>query len=170
MTKKLVITIAVLFSLSTILILNNSFLYEVKKKLNIISAGSYADAEIYQLNYSVEEVKDAIKQFKKEHSEFNTPKVSVRNEGEFELIDKESKNHWFLIYFYNPDQNVILNICIRGNSTNTKLAFVALNKGLDIGNWKDVNKDFSYKENEKIKEHFQTKYLTPIKRLLDKNQ
>ena len=70
MTKKLVITIAVLFSLSTILILNNSFLYEVKKKLNIISAGSYADAEIYQLNYSVEEVKDAIKQFKKEHSEF----------------------------------------------------------------------------------------------------
>lgn len=113
--------------------------------MNIISAGSYADAEIYQLNYSVEEVKDAIKQFKKEHSEFNTPKVSVRNEGEFELIDKESKNHWFLIYFYNPDQNVILNICIRGNSTNTKLAFVALNKGLDIGNWKDVNKDFSYK-------------------------
>ncbi|SHN60046.1 hypothetical protein SAMN05444395_102331 [Flavobacterium fryxellicola] len=33
------------------------------------------------------------------------------------------------------------------------MAFVVINKGLDIGNWKDVNKDFSYKENEKIKEH-----------------
>lgn len=75
-----------------------------------------------------------------------------------------------MIYFYNPHQNVILNICILGNSTNTKLAFVALNKGLDIGNWKDVNKDFSYKENEKIKEYFQTKYLTPIKKILDKKE
>jgi len=63
----------------------------------MISVGSYAYAEIYQLNYSVEEVKDAIEQFKKEHPEFNMPKVSVRNEGEFELINKESENHWFLI-------------------------------------------------------------------------
>lgn len=170
MTKKLIITIAVLFSLCTILILNDSFLYEVKKKLNMISAGSYAYAEIYPLNYSVEEVKDAIKQFKKEHPEFNMPKVSVRNQGEFELIDKESENHWFLIYFYNPDQNVIFNICIRGNGTNTELAFVAINEGLDLGNWKDVNKDFSYEENEETKEHFQATYLMPIKRILDKKQ
>lgn len=170
MTKKLVITVAVLFSLSTILILNNSFLYEVKKKLNMISAGSYAYAEIYQLNYSEEQVKDAVQQFKKEHPEFNMPKVYIRNEGEFELIDKEAENHWFLIYFYNPDQNIILNISIRGNSTKVKLAFVAINKGLDIGNWIDINKDFSYKENEKMKEDFQTKYLTPIIRILDKKK
>ncbi|MCC7296956.1 MAG: hypothetical protein IT244_01380 [Bacteroidia bacterium] len=50
----------------------------------------------------------------------------------------------------------------------TDLALVSINQGLDIGNWKDVNKEFGDLENQKVKTKFEKSILSPIKLLLKK--
>jgi hypothetical protein len=44
----------------------------------------------------------------------------------------------------------------------TNLAFVAVKKREDVGNWKDINKDFSRAENKARKEEFRALILDRI--------
>jgi hypothetical protein len=134
--------------------------------MNLISAGSYADSESYELPYSETNVINAIEKLKERNPKFKVPEVSISPNDSFVLEDSRSKNGlWFIAYLYDSDENRILNIAIRGNKTNTTLEFTSINKGLKIGNWKEINLDFSYDENQELKKRFEETYL-PIKTLL----
>jgi hypothetical protein len=54
----------------------------------VLSAGSYPFAETYELDYSEEEVKSAIKKSKNEHPEYNVPLVTINNQGKYTLLDE----------------------------------------------------------------------------------
>jgi hypothetical protein len=134
-----------------------------------IAAGSYPYAETYELNYSEEEVKRAINEFKQEHSEYIVPKVTIDDEATFDLIDEQSKepSHWYIVYFYYPKENQIILTWTRPSENGkTTLAFVGINKGLTLGNWKDINKDFSRSENKDEKKKFEERILSQIKKKL----
>jgi hypothetical protein len=45
----------------------------------------------------------------------------------------------------------------------TTFAFVAINHGLELGNWKDINKDFTKKEDSIQKIKFERFILNPVK-------
>lgn len=76
-------------------------------------------------------------------------------------------DYWYHIYFYYKDENKLLNTWVRQlNKENTTFAFVAVNDGLTLGNWKRVNKDFSSKENELVKEKFEKQILNKIKAMV----
>src|SRR4051812_11437592 len=131
--------------------------------------GSYPYAEAYELNASEDNVINTIKQFKTVHPELSVPKVQIQNQGQFDLTDgrKDSSDLWYHIYFYYPQEHQIVYTWTRPDGQDkTIFAFVSLNSGLNLGNWKDINKDFSSLENKKLKEQFKERILDSIKQRL----
>ncbi len=129
------------------------------------ASGSYPYAETYELDFSEEEVKQAVNEFKQEHPEYTVPKVTIENKGFFDLLDGQSKepSHWYNIYFYYKNENRILYTWTRPFDENkTAFALVSINNGLNIGNWKEINKDFSCTENKKEKKKFEEQILNKI--------
>jgi hypothetical protein len=170
MRKYQILIATILLAISAILIFSNTARYELTKRINIISAGSYAFSESYEFPYSEARVIKAIENFKEKNPKYQVPEVSIFSNNSFKLEDSRSENGlWFIAYFYDADENRIFNIAIRGNETNTTLEFVSINNGLKIGNWKDINRDFSYDENERLKNRFEESCLNPIKKLLNNN-
>ena len=165
MTKKIITSLILI--LSAILIFSNTARYEVAKRVNMISAGSYPFSESYKLPYSETEVIKAMEKFKEKNPKYEVPEVSISSNNSFKLEDTRSENGlWFVAFLYDSNENRILNIAIRGNETNTTLEFVSINKGFEIGHWKDINRDFSYDENQQLKNSFEKFYLNPIKQIL----
>src|SRR4051812_1424765 len=76
----------------------------------LFSPGSYPNAERYELNYPEENVIRAINKFKKEHPEYTVPKVDNPKMGAFEVEDgkSDSLDHWYSVYFYYKNENLIL--------------------------------------------------------------
>lgn len=131
--------------------------------------GSYPYAEKYELNYPEELVKKAIHEFKAEHPEYNVPNVTINNEGSFELPDEQTTNpaFWYLIYFYYKNENKIVFTWTRSSTKeNCTFALVAINDGLNIGNWKEINKDFDRAKNSEEKRKFEALILQAITKKL----
>lgn len=152
--KNIIITI--------VIVLLIGLLYWLKQELSV---GSYSNAEKYTLKGNEQAVKNAINQFKQNNKEYLVPKVSINNQGAWDLLDEPKGNppHWFGFYFYYNNENKIVFTLIRAAGKNkTEFFFVATNKGLNIGNWKDINKDFSSDENKIEKEKFEKEILKGI--------
>jgi hypothetical protein len=131
--------------------------------------GSYPYAETYELNYSEDEVKTAINKFKQENSEYIVPKVTIDGKKTWDLIDEQSKepNYWYCIYFYYKNENKIIYAWTRpAEKGKTTFAFVSINNGLVLGNWKDINKDFNRSENKEEKKKFEERILNKLKEKL----
>lgn len=131
--------------------------------------GSYPYAEEYELSYSEEKVKSAITKFKEKHPEYRVPKVTINHKDTTDLADGQSNepNGIYSVYFYYKDEDKILFTWIRpSGNEKTTLALVSINNGLDIGNWKDINKDFGSSENKGEKQKFEERILNDIKKEL----
>lgn len=126
-----------------------------------VAPGNYSHAERYTLNGNIDSVISIIENFKNENPEYNIPKALV--------LEDKKKDYWFFIYFYYQDKNQILCTWLRSDGkTKTTFAFVSVNEGLDLGNWKDVNNDFGFFENRRIKKEFEEKILDKIKENIKK--
>jgi hypothetical protein len=78
-------------------------------------------------------------------------------------LGREKFDFWYHIYFYYPEKNQIVKTWTRAHTqTTTNFAFVALNQGLTLGNWIDVNKYFLWWKNKPIKEEFEKRILSKI--------
>ena len=137
----------------------------------MFSPGSYPFAEVYEINAPEKDVIKAIEEFKNMNPEFIVPNVTIEKSGVFSLSESEGrkeKSHWYFNYFYYKKENKIILTWTRPAIENNKtdFAFVSINEGLDLGNWKDVNDDFGYFENKDVKAKFENLILIPIKRLL----
>lgn len=133
--------------------------------------GSYPYAEEYVLNFPEEEVHKAIAEFKQDHPEYVVPKVTINNQGSFDLVDElvDPNSYWYKFYFYDKAENKILYTWTRSKGKNkTTFAFVGINNGLDIPKWKDINKDFSRSDNNREKKKFEERILNKIQEQLSK--
>jgi hypothetical protein len=133
------------------------------------SPGSYPFAEKYELDYPYDVVKKTIVEFKQKNRNYSVPKVTINNSGSWDLIDepKGSTKIWYGFYFYNGKENKIYFTLIQSIDKNkTEFSFVAINNGLNIGNWKDINNDLNYFENKKEKENFESSILQHLKQEL----
>ena len=126
--------------------------------------GSYSSAEEFMLNANEKDVIDVINQYKIDHPEISVPKVQIENQGQFDLPDgKDSSSHWYTFYFYYKKENQIIFTWTRPNGNQkTTFAFIAINNGLNIGNWKVINRDFSSNEDQMNKEKFKSQILDSI--------
>lgn len=130
-----------------------------------LQSGSYINAQEYIINEKEELVIEAIEDFKKENPQYIVPEVLGLKDGR----DKNLVNdHWYHLYFYNKKENQIIYAWVRSNlkNTNTTFALVAVNEGLTLGNWKDVNKELNEFEDKKVNEMFVIQILNPVKKLI----
>jgi hypothetical protein len=118
---------------------------------NIISAGSYQDAQRYRYKIHERPLIKIILSLKTSNPDLNPPK-------KLGLIDgrADSTDHWYHIYFFDRERNVLLDTWVRGyDEVTTDFAFVGVNEGLQLGNWKQINSDdYNKVENEKQLEAF----------------
>ncbi|WP_291123504.1 hypothetical protein, partial [Flavobacterium sp. UBA6046] len=101
----------------------------------------------------------AVEKFKSDN-----PKYTLPNQERFTDGKRNKKDHWYHIWFYYPDRNMIVKSWIRGN----KIAFVGIGSGMDLSNYKEINKDFDYSENKKEKKKFEEQILNKIMEKLPK--
>jgi hypothetical protein len=132
---------------------------------NVISAGSYAYAEEYQIKTNESEIINKIKEFKMNNPEYCPPDKMQLKDGR----SNDKDDHWYHVYFYYTDKNQIIYTWIRQYDKETiTFAFVGINDGLELGHWRDINKDFDSKNNRLEKEMFEKRILSPIKSMLNK--
>lgn len=126
-----------------------------------LSPGFYQNAERYKLDIEESSLIKLINQFKIENPALEIPKASMLIDGKRNETDK-----WHHFYFYFEEENMIVKTWVRGvvgNANETIFAFVGVNEGLDLGNWKTINKDISRSENKYLKELFEDRILSKVK-------
>lgn len=153
--------------------MNNSFIKKFFLLTIIIkiiacnfNSGSYPYAEQYELDLSYEKAKMAILNFKKKHPEYIVPKVNINGKGLWNLKDVQTQEQskWYKCYFYYKDENkIVLTLLRYAGKNKTNIALVSINNGLKIGNWKEINKDFSSLENSEEKRKFEIRILKQLK-------
>lgn len=125
--------------------------------------GSYPYAEHYELNVDEDLAIKTVQNFKKNNPQFNVPEQAQLDDGR----GGNDGGHWYHVYFYYPKENqIILTWTRRESKTKTTFAFVGVGEGLTLGNWKEINKDFSNSENILQKKRFEERILNQIKSTL----
>ena len=103
------------------------------------SPGFYGSAEKYELNIKEADLVVVIQKFKSQNPKYKVPEQTG-------LSDHWS-NHWFVVYFYYPEQKQIIYTTIRGLSKGKTAFAIVYVKTSSFGNWKGINKDLSRSEN-----------------------
>ena len=137
------------------------FLY---KFADMFSPGSYGHAETYELNYPEDKVIEAVRKLKNSDTTLAVP-IGLKDGKE------KQSDHWYNLYFYDKKNNRIMFTWTRPSGrTSTTFAFVAINNGLTLGNWKDVNDDFGHPENKEVIKDFEETILKQVKGILDNDK
>ncbi len=124
-----------------------------------LAPGSYPHAEEYEINSNEALLIKAIQGFKKDNPQFNVPEQTQLRDGR-----NNDKDHWYHLYFYYPQENQIVYAWTRPiDGKRTTFAFVSVNQGLTLGNWKEINNDFDRSENNEQKRKFEERILSKIK-------
>lgn len=123
------------------------------------SPGSYPNAKTYELSIEESELINLITDFKEENSEFKTPKQAG-------LRDHKS-NHWYIVYFYLPEDHEIILTWTRPSGKNTTtwaLVSVVDEQG---EKWRKINNDIGSAEKRVYINKFESQILRRIKEKID---
>ncbi len=129
-------------------------LFATSCDINIISAGSYPYAERYLFDCNLESVIMEIATIKQKDSTLIPPKVYIETTSNtFDLTDTFNQGSYYIVYLYFKKENKIYYVALNKEDNNrTELLFDGVNKGLELGKWKQINKDLSDEENNHEKE------------------
>lgn len=121
--------------------------------------GSYPYAEIYKYKVNSDTLIKVLTILKEKDSCLKIPEDVGLKDG------KGGRNdYWYHFYFFNKNKNEIFHTWVRSeNNTITNFAFVGVNKSLQLGNWKEINKDFNKAENIREEKEFKHLILDKIK-------
>lgn len=144
MKKILVVLILVLLSF-----------YIVYEMARAFSPGLYPNAEMYEINLKDSTLISKIQKFKMSNSVFEVPNKIGLTDGYF----GEHKER-FGFYFYLKNENKTIFIWVRALTlSQAQLAFVSVNEGVELGNWKELNNDYDFFETRKERERFENLVL-----------
>lgn len=121
-------------------------------------SGAYPFSAIYEIDVKESLLKQKIKEFKENNPSYNTPE-------QCELTDHtdQSYNNLFRVYFYYKKENKIVTIWVSsGNKNKSELGVVAINNGLDIGNWRTLNSDLDEDETQEELSLFENRILKQL--------
>lgn len=126
----------------------------------MFSPGTDVNAEVYDVEIKNTLLIQKMLFFKKIRKEYSVPKGIGLEDGV-----SEGNNGKFYIYFYYKPENQIVIISVAPNiedKNKSKVAFIAINQGLDLGNWKEINYDFDSEESKKEKEKFEERIFKSL--------
>jgi len=122
----------------------------------MFGAGSYPYAEYYELNYPEDTVLKAIEKIKEEN-----PNIA----GGSSYEDTDTTDYWHHLYF-SLDHYIILTWTRPSSPTTTSFAFVS--RLGENSTWKDINDDFGYFENRRIKKSFNENIFKKLQAKLER--
>lgn len=126
---------------------------------NMFAPGSYSYSEKYELDVDENILIEAIDNFKEENTKYSLPEQIQLKDGR-----RDSSDYWYHIYFYYPEENQIVKSWVRQKEKGkVTFAFVGINEGQNLGNWRMINKDFSKSENREQISKFEERILKRIK-------
>lgn len=128
-----------------------------------VSPGFYPDAERYELEVSESKAIELITELKAQNPSLALPKSHLLIDGR-----RDSSDNWYHFYFYSKEENIIIKTWVRGvvgDNDKTVFAFVSVNEGLELGNWKGINKDFSFSENKRLKKLFESMIFLEVQKI-----
>jgi hypothetical protein len=135
----------------------------------MLAPGYDVDAEEYEFNVSDSELIHAVELFKTENSKYCLPFETGLKDGRG---DNPDNNLYYHVYFYYPEENQIVYGWIRQTpyvkETKTTFAFVGINSSLQLGNWRDINRDFTRAANKEQIKKFEERILSKIESRLGK--
>lgn len=142
-----------------VIVLAGVGIYELSK---IYSPGTFPDVETYGFDVKETEMIKVINEFKEQNQKYIPPASLGLEDGRYNPND-----YWYRVYFYYPETKEILYVWTRpDNSTSTTLGFVRINKGNELGHWKNINRDFDFSENIAQKKKFNKLILDPIRDII----
>jgi hypothetical protein len=131
-------------------------------------ANGYPHAESYIIDYPKSVVLEAIETFKIANPHHFQPQYLNLTDGRDAKEADEERHH---LYFFYPDDFQIVYVWTRSaDNFSTEMALVAINDGLVLGNWKNINKDFSLRDNDIQKKKFTNTILNKILEQLEYNR
>ncbi len=140
--------------------------YAIYKFADFYSPGTFPNAETYSFELSEPELIKVINRFKESNKKYIPPSKYGLTDGKYNPED-----HWYRLYFYYPETNEIIYAWTRVDTKNsTILGFVRVNKGNQLGNWKDINRDFDYTENKNQKKKFNELILNTIREMISQKK
>lgn len=132
------------------------FLFCFYKLGSAFAPGSYPYAEHYELNYPEKSVIEAAEIVREQNVYLHI------GEG---WEDKDTTDHWHHIYF-NFHNRMLLTWTRPNGKNSTTFAFVRMQD--ENSEWKNINNDFGYFENRKLKKVLEEEILARIKIELEK--
>lgn len=136
------------------------------------SGGSYPYAETYTVDLPEEELIELIQQFEDSNPEYKVPDVTIDGKNYFRLKNGRfgKDDYWFHFYIYYAKENSIVHLWTRPlNKDKTIVAFVGVNQGLRLGQWKLINKDFGKSENKEEIRKFEDWILNKLRGVVFEN-
>lgn len=136
------------------------FIFCFIKLGKMFAPGTNVNAEVYDVEMNSTLLIQKMLFFKKIHPNYNVPEESAAEDFYLKENNEES-----IIYFYYKPENQIIIISIEPDiayKTKSKVFFKAINQGIYLGNWKDINHDYDFKESQKEKEKFEERILKPL--------
>jgi len=125
-----------------------------------IGAGSYADAETYKVNASMQKLINAVNTFKIEHPEMAPSDSSG--------LKDYSSDPFYMAFFYYRDKKVYTTTYIRSNGDNSSYWGLVAIRAEGSTSARIVNNDIKGSENEAVKQEFVARILNPIKEILNR--
>jgi hypothetical protein len=121
---------------------------------SLIAPGSYANAKIYTLPISEENLLQIIQEVKNENPEFR-PKNNT---------NPTKHKYWTFVTFYYEDTDEFVNTWTRNSygENKSQFAFVSLCPTTDIYAGKEINRDYSWLESRKEISKFEKLILDKI--------
>jgi hypothetical protein len=130
------------------------FLYKISISFN---PGNFGNAERFQINIGEEQLIEFIEEFKRDNPEHRVP-------SHVQLLDHRN-NHWYVIYFYYPQENEIILTWTRPASKDrTTFALVSVSNVASLGTWADINKDLTPMESRAQIDRFEQLILSDIRK------
>ncbi len=120
-----------------------------------LAAGSYSYAQKYKFYVNPAKLRRAIDTLKENNANFKNLN---------DLEDLYDKNNNFHMYIYCPKENEVIHIYIEpdDNANEANLYLVGFSRGKELGNWKNINRDFDRSENLSRKRKFKEQLLNNL--------
>ena len=141
---------------ASVFVIGNHIQYDFLRNLSNISNGSYGYKTLFVINYPYEDVRVALDSMSKKNPQYSL----VEN---LELKKQKTGIGYKNYYLGDPETKLVFDLVIKDDKSRTIILLNGVKNLKERQKWNDLNRDFNYEENEKVKKIFTTKFLAPLK-------
>jgi len=159
--RKTTLIVSGILIIASVFLIGNHIQYDFLRNLNKISNGSYGYKTLFVINYPYEDVRIALDSMSKKNPQYSLVE-------HLELKKQKTGIGYKNYYLSDPETNLVFNLVLKDDKSRTIILLNGVKNLREPQKSNDLNRDFNYDENEKMKKIFTTKFLAPLKASLNR--